>query len=186
MIDAKKIKQLVKESISNYDMHEFVPYTKGKIIEYNELEKLNDIEELLTHDGDFRVILIEYTDNDGHWILVSRYGDTIELFNSYGVKHSKKDFMDNATINKYLGQSKLHLKRLLDIERKDMKFKVIYNKKKLQIESDNINTCGRHVLTRLVAMKDGLNLQQYHDFMKKAKTHYKLNNYDELVSVLVH
>jgi len=94
--------------------------------------------------------------------------------------------MDNTTINKYLGQSELHLKRLLDIERKDRKFKVIYNKKKLQIESDNINTCGRHVLTRLVAMKDGLTLQQYDDFMKKAKTHYKLNNYDELVSVLVH
>ena len=133
MIDAKKIKQLVKESISNYDMHEFVPYTKGKIIEYNELEKLNDIEELLTHDGDFRVILIEYTDNDGHWILVSRYGDTIELFNSYGVNHSKNDFMDDTTMNKYLGQSELHLKRLLDIERKDKKFKVIYNKKSYKL-----------------------------------------------------
>ena len=133
MIDAKKIKQLVKESISNYDMHEFVPYTKGKIIEYNELEELNDIEELLTHDGDFRVILIEYTDNDGHWILVSRYGDTIELFNSYGVNHSKNDFMDDTTMNKYLGQSELHLKRLLDIERKDKKFKVIYNKKSYKL-----------------------------------------------------
>jgi hypothetical protein len=186
MIDINQINTLVKKPITNYDMIEFEPTAKDKIIEYNELAKYNDIEEMLTHDKDYRIILIEYSDNNGHWILISRHKDTIELFNSYGLRPSKNDFVTDKRLNEFLGQSSLHLNRLLQDEKEDMKFNVIYNRFKFQKKSALINTCGRHVMLRLICMLHyNMDLEQYLHFIKKVKIKLKLKTYDQVVSELI-
>ena len=183
----KDLKTLIKTPLTDRNMRQLFPFiTKDKIIEYSDLEHLKDIEDLLTHDKDYRIVLIEYEQNSGHWILISRYGDTLELFNSYGKKHGKNDFVNDKELNKYLGQATLHLKRLLDLERADHKFNVIYNKKKMQKESLVVNTCGHHVLVRLLTMLQGLDLEQYLRFMKISKDKYKLRDYDELVVTILY
>ena len=181
------IKSLIKEPLTNHEIYEFVPATRNKLIEYNELAQYNDIEDLLTHDKDFRIILIEYTNNSGHWIVVLRYGDTIELFNSFGKRDIKSNFVNDPQMNKMLGQASLHLHRLLINEKKEKKFRILYNNKKLQRESHSVNTCGRHVLSRIICLLElNMNLEEYLKFMKRSKDKYKLKDYDEVVTVLIH
>jgi hypothetical protein len=186
MVDIKQNDILIKTPLSNTDMINFEPTAKDKIIEYNELAKYNDIEEILTHDKDYRIILIEYTDNNGHWILISRHADTIELFNPFGLRPSKNDFVVDKKMNEFLGQSSLHLNRLMQDEKEDLKFNVIYNKFKFQKKSILVNTCGRHVMLRLICMLHyDMDLEQYLRFIKKAKSKLKLKNYDQVVSELI-
>ena len=50
--------------------------------------------------------------------------------------------------------------------------KFIYNKKKLQVLKDGINTCGRWVILRIMMFKTGYDLESFINFIDK----YCINN----------
>lgn len=136
----------------------------GKVIKYSDLANYNNINDLLPNDKDFRIILIESSVNQGHWVAVMKYGDILEYFNSYGTK-MEHDFKFIPTMVKHLlGQGGNLLTNLLKTKGKDQK--VYYNKKRLQEINDNVNTCGRWVVCRILAMLMGYELD---DFINKVE-----------------
>jgi hypothetical protein len=178
--------KILKTPLTNFDIKKYLgDDTFDNIIKYSDLDDYTDLEELLPYDKSYKIILIEYDLDQGHWICISRYGKTIEIFNSFGTKHDDDDFEDNDVKNEYLGQSELYLDKLINKEVIEMKFNLIYNKIRFQEKSHEINTCGRHVINRLLCLINfNLNLQQYIELMKLgAKT--KQLSYDELVSKII-
>lgn len=134
------------------------------IIKYSDLAEYPTINDLLPNDKDFKVILVESSVNQGHWVCIMKYGDIIEYFNSYGTL-PEYDFKFIPTMVKHLlGQGGNILSKLL--KTKDKGQKVFYNKKKLQTINDNINTCGRWCVARCLSMKIGWELD---DFINKVE-----------------
>lgn len=136
----------------------------GKVIKYSDLANYNTINDLLPNDKDFRIILVESSVNCGHWVAVMKYGDILEYFNSYGTQ-MEYDFKFIPTMVKHLlGQGGNILTKLL--KTKDPEQKIYYNKKKCQEINDNVNTCGRWVTARILAMLVGYELD---DFINKVE-----------------
>ncbi len=131
----------------------------GKVIKYSELADYSNINDLLPNDKDFKILLIESSTNRGHWCCIMKYKNIIEYFNSYGTK-PEYDFKFIPTFVKHLlGQGGNLLSNLLKTKLPNQK--VFYNKKKLQVINDDINTCGRHCIARLLAMLVGYELDDY-------------------------
>ena len=163
---------------------------KNDIIVYSELGDEYDIEGLLTDDNPYKIVLIEYKKNVGHWILIMKYvlkgKKTLEYFNPFGLLPSKADFVDDDALNDQLDQEHLFLNKLFYKEESEDDFDdLIYNKVKFQSREDDVNTCGRHCLMRLICMKDfNMDLADYIKFMKKFAK--KLDaSYDEIVTYTI-
>ena len=56
-----------------------------KIMKYSELKKYDNILDLLTFKGDYRIILIENSFNVGHWVVLVR-NNALIFFDPYGKK----------------------------------------------------------------------------------------------------
>ncbi len=179
---------IVKERLSAYITNDdLVRYfgndINNQILKYSELSQFKHIEEILPHDKSYKIILIEEKLNSGHWVLIMRYGEHIEFFNSYGLKPSAElDFL-SCLRNCFLGQNTKHLNILLDKARS--RFKIIYNKKKFQKVKNGINTCGRWIILRIIMMCFfGMDLYSFIHFMEKLKKQYKLP-FDVLAAMIV-
>lgn len=159
----KYIQHYKKELGRMFSDSDFARYFgDGKVIKYSDLANYSNINELLPNDKDFRVILVESSVNQGHWVCVMKYGDIIEYFNSYGTK-PEYDFRFIPTMVKHLlGQGGNLLTKLLKTKGKDQK--IYYNKKKFQEINDGVNTCGRWCIARILAMLVGYELD---DFINK-------------------
>lgn len=180
------LKTVITKPLTNMDLSHYLGNDAlENILKYSELDDYNDLELLLPTHKSYKIILIEYERNSGHWICIMRYGKTIEIFNSFGVKHSNSDFAGSRAYNKYLGQFHLFLDKLARDEAKEHKFDVIYNKLQFQKKSVSVNTCGRHVVNRIICMLHyDMTLSQYQDFMKDAVKKTDMN-YDEIVSTII-
>lgn len=155
-------KKELERMFSNSDIERWLG--NDCIIKYSDLAEYPTINDLLPNDKDFKVILVESSVNQGHWVCIMKYGDIIEYFNSYGTL-PEYDFKFIPTMVKHLlGQGGNILSKLL--KTKDKGQKVFYNKKKLQTINDNINTCGRWCVARCLSMKIGWELD---DFINKVE-----------------
>jgi len=76
-----------------------------KIVKYADLDKYEDIYQLLPNRMDFEFLLTESEKNSGHWVLIIRDHDTFEYFDSYGT--SPKNILDYIPkyMNKKLGNN---------------------------------------------------------------------------------
>lgn len=185
-MNKKHINELVKIPLTDGDLERFLSGdTKNYVLKYSELKQYQDLEQLLPHHHSYKIILIEYEKNKGHWICLMRYNNVIEIFNSFGTKHDEEDFVESNEVNYYLGQAYLHLNILIEKEIKENNFTMLYNKIKFQKKSTQINTCGRHVVNRLICLLHyNMSLKKYIKFMKDSMEKTKLN-YDELVSLII-
>jgi hypothetical protein len=182
-IDVNDINKRLSQFISSDDIARYLG-TDGlnKIVKYGNLDDYKNIEELLDNN-DYKIILIESQPNVGHWTCLLRYDKTIEWFNSYGLIPSVDiNFIDD-TINKHLDQDIRHLNILFD-ECKD-RYELIYNKQRLQKLDNNIATCGRWVLFRILMFNFyKLDLLKFLELISLLKKKYNLQN-DELISLLI-
>lgn len=186
-IDLNEVKSRLGYSLSDSDLKTYLGSDiDNHIIKYSELNKYNDIEELLPNNRSFKIILIESEYNKGHWVCIMRYIDnnnidTIEFFNSYGNKPLSELNFVKSCVNFLLGQHSDLLKKLLDKSDK----RIIYNKKRFQKYSSKINTCGKHVVCRLIAMtKLYFDLDDYINYFETAKDFYDADS-DIVVSILI-
>jgi hypothetical protein len=178
----KQLQSKLKEFITDADLEQY-DIKKENIIEYNELADYNTIEELLPKTKTYRIILIEDKPNSGHWCVVLRYKKTIEFFNSYGNFPSFELSLISPEDNQELGQDRKYLNILLT--KALGKFKVIYNKVAFQELENGVNTCGKHVILRiLMLIHYNYTLSDYIRFMNELKKNYKLS-YDEIVSLII-
>jgi len=162
-IGGKRAKQAfgVLESypLSDADIQQILtPDTR--IFTYADLHDVDSVDQLFDNEG--RAIMLFATESPtvGHWIAMMKRGDTIEYFDPYGLKpEATKKWLTRAELEA-LGQDQPLLSRLL----LGSGYKVYYNSYPFQRKKDDVNTCGRHAVVRLI-FKD-LDLDDYMDIVR--------------------
>jgi hypothetical protein len=118
-----------------------------KITTYTDLNKVHHINEIFDGKGRAVVFFPQESASVGHWIGLIKDGRQIEFFDSYG-NYPDKQKPDIETQRELQIDQPL-LTKLLE----DSGCRVIYNKVALQKTRDDVQTCGRHVVCRLLYSK---------------------------------
>ncbi|MFM7983699.1 MAG: hypothetical protein ACKPKO_30685, partial [Candidatus Fonsibacter sp.] len=139
--------QLIHKALSNEDI-ETILGKDAYIIIYSELRHIDDLDELLTNDICYCIILYEDRPDRGHWTALSKYDGTYEHFDSYGSKPDKTLEWVNVKMRRRLNQATPYLTNLLKSKQ------YIYNNVKFQDRDGYVNTCGSHVVHRLYRLKN--------------------------------
>lgn len=141
---------------------------KVNIMSYSDLMKYNNIDDALGKYGAL-VLLYESRDNYGHWTLVfKRNKNTIEHFDSYGIiPDDQFDYIDPNFLMKE-GINEPYLTHLLY----KSGYNVEYNDYKLQEMDNNIKTCGKWVILRL--LKRNINIDDFAKFFINNPMHNDL------------
>ena len=174
------IVRLINKALSDEDIKRILG-SDAKIIKYAELGQLYDIDQLLTDEKDYCIILYEDRPNRGHWTALLKYNNLYEHFDSYGVKPDSELKWIGAKRNRQLNQDEPYLTQLLKKEEE----KYIYNNVAYQNKDSRVNTCGSHVVHRLYRLKnDNMSLPDYYHFMKSLKDQTNVG-YDIIVAEFV-
>lgn len=116
---------------------------KGKIVLYPQLKKYKTLDELLGADG-VVFMLYEWKRGYGHWVLLFRQGETVEVFDSYAYKPDKQFAFIPQDFRKVNDMLYPMLTKLLYESGQP----IHYNNYKMQAEGEDITTCGRWLLVR--------------------------------------
>ena len=84
-----------------------------QVIKYSELANIDDLDELLTNDLDYCIILYEDRPDKGHWTVLPKYNGMYEHFDSYGNKPDKSLEWANVKMRRRLHQATPCLSHLL-------------------------------------------------------------------------
>jgi len=183
--NVKRFKQEVKEQVKDpIDDLEIKKYLKNaKIMTYNHLSSIPNIETLLPTDKSYILLLYLETPSSGHWVSLMRYGKTIEYFDSYGGKIDAPLLWLPIHEREPLGTASPYLTRLLNDALN--RFKVVYNPVSYQTKKNDVNTCGRHSIFRIKnLLEKNMDLKKFNNYISKLKTDSKLS-FDEIVSTMV-
>ena len=161
----KYAKQLSKMVASNEFQKMLGPEVNNKIIKYSDLESVKDLNDIMTEDKDYLVILIETQRNTGHYTVLLKYNNNFfEWFDSYHFKPDQEFEFIAPEMQEILDERKHILSILLNkVLLRGGKW--IYNNIKFQLQAPNINTCGKWVSARVYFfLKHNYNLKQFQDF----------------------
>ena len=175
--------QRIGDSLTDGDLKRyFGEGAESKILKYSELANYQTIDDLLPKPRDFRIILVEHQNNQGHWVCILKYDKTVEYFNSYGIRPDAQKNLLGRVRNAMLGQEEDYLSKLM---RASKGYKLIYNKKRLQKMKQGINTCGRWIVLRIICMKDMMmDLKMFLKMIKETREATGLAS-DALVSIWI-
>jgi len=152
-----------------------------KILEYKDLLKYRNINDILPNDRDYFVLLYEIQISSGHWTTVLNYNNTLEHFDPYGIKPDGELHWIGTYTRKRLHEQFPYLSKLFN----ESNMNVIYNHTRFQSYNALISTCGAHVTHRIYRfIHNNFDLDDYTNYMNHLKTEYKLS-YDEIVSEFV-
>jgi len=169
--------KLINKALSDEDIGTILG-TDANIIIYSELRHIDNLDELLTKELDYCIVLYEDRPR-GHWTASSRYNGIYEDFDSYSNKPDKSLEWVNLKMRRMLNEATPYLTNLLH------KKNYIYNNVKYQDRDGYVNTCGSHVVHRLYRLKnDGMDLQTYYNYMKNIKDSIGVN-YDIIVAEFI-
>lgn len=156
-----KAEEIKAYSLSDKDMKKIIPTLK--VVSYPELLNATNIDQILDEKG--RLMLLYLTENEhtGHWVcLLKRRGTKVlEYFDPYGNygPDGESKWLTPQELEEF-GQDTFHLSKLI----KASPYKLLINKTKFQKDKRDVNTCGRHCLTRLYLKH--LSLPQYTKLVK--------------------
>ncbi len=176
----KKISQEIQETIqspmSDDEIKKYLPTTP--IIMYNELPKFQNIEDILKKDGDCCVLMYQDSPNSGHWCGLLRQPKRIEFFDAYGKYPDTELSWVASGERKELGIDGKYLSNLFN----KTPIKIVFNTEPYQKQGNEIATCGRHVVFRI--LNKNLPLGKYHKMIRD-KTKKLGIDYDALVSKVI-
>jgi hypothetical protein len=162
---------LIKESMSDEDLHKYFPNVK--IYKYNELPTETPVEEFLK-PNQMIFILYEQEENEGHWVSMCRSAtpDCCFYMDSYGNRPDVPLTWVDKETNARLGQSRKTLTQMFNIS----KIPVYWNNFDYQNKADKgIATCGRWATSFLIHFsKYGGNLKSFKQEVFKQKRKEKL------------
>nr|VAV82190.1 hypothetical protein GUARANI_11 [Guarani virophage] len=172
----KELKYYEKVALSNFDILEMLD-NKAEIVLYPNLIKYETIDDVLGPYGAC-VLLFEAKKNYGHWCcLFKREDNSIEFFNSYG------GYPDNSL--KYIP---LHYREVsnqyypyLSLLLLKYPHKLYYNEFKFQKRANDIRTCGRWCVLRLLLKH--LDIYEFKKYVDDMCSYYKVTP-DELVTMI--
>lgn len=173
------MEKILRTPLSNTDFQTFLGVSPDDIICYSELKKFKTITDLLPTDKSFKIILLEWDKNKGHFVGIMRDNDKYEYFNSLGYKYDADLFFIDKMVRRMLGQDTAEITRLLGGA------SIVWNKTKLQSKNPEIQTCGRWVIFRINLMRMGYSLPEFINYIKEQKSEKQLKNYDEVVCSFV-
>lgn len=115
------------------------------VISYEDLHNLETLDSVLL-PYDAVVILYQTSEDFGHWVTLLRRGNTLEFYDSYGLKPDEELDLSNA-FHKRVHEGKVvpHLSHLM----KQDGYRVVYNKERLQKNLADVNSCGRYAALRV-------------------------------------
>ena len=143
------LKKAEEIDLSGEDLHRM---TGGKcnIIKYSDLKHYNSIDRALGNYGAC-ILLYETEMNHGHWVLIFKVNDTtLEHFDAYGLTMDEELRIVSQTTD-INGQP--YLSQLID----KSGYKLTENLHKLQEKKEDVNTCGRWCVGRLLLRNEPLN-----------------------------
>lgn len=116
------------------------------IFTYPYLKQVKDIDEIFDPYG--RAMMLYLTENEttGHWVCLIRRPHEIEFFDPYGERPDEQLTWNGKGKRMELEQDRPLLSKLL----REKGLPVVYNKTKFQKVDDDIATCGRHCVIRLL------------------------------------
>lgn len=174
------IKTISESPLTDTDILKYLPNVK--IISHQDLKNYKSINQLLPKKTDVVIIIYESKPNSGHWVILCRYDNIIEYFDSYGnpideplkwINEKYKNKIDNTP----------YLTNLLKKEQD--KYEIVYNSKDFQNEKKNIATCGRHCVFRCInLLNNNQDLSNYIKSMNEMKDVTGFN-YDDIVSNII-
>jgi len=174
------VEEIIEEPMDDGDIRAYYP--NAKIMRYSDLKDYKTITQLLPKDKSYVFLLYQHSPNSGHWVLLMRYGGTIEFFCSYGSAIDAPLKWTNPKDRQMLGEAVPYLTNLL---RSQKEFNVIHNPVAYQAKGNDKATCGAHDVMRLSQMLNhGQDLTDYYDYMTKIKKESGLS-YDEIVANFV-
>lgn len=149
-------------TLSDKDMMRMCEY-KVSIHAYEQLTMMSDYTELF-NGKDGCILLYETRHNFGHWVLLINMGDHVEFFDPLGIKMDQELKIVPEYIRAELHEDIPHLTHLLQ------NVHVVENTTQLQRIDHEINTCGRHVVSRFKMYLDGFtDLPSYLRLFEKQK-----------------
>ena len=176
-------KNRLNYALSNDDISEYFPDVK--ITGYDKVKSFHDVNHLLQPFD--KVVLLYRTEareeNSGHWCCIFRspVDDSINYFDSYGDMLDNKalEYENDLSFQKLYGQDRRYLTKLLAKQNDTVR----YNHYKLQKYSDNISTCGRWCLLRL--LNTHMNEDEFYETLMQMKREGKYKSLDNMVTNLI-
>lgn len=117
-----------------------------KITTYPSLSSVHSIDELFDRKGRAIIFYPQTDEQTGHWTCMLKRGRTIEFFDPYG---DPPDYQKDTIPTPLLERMKMKEPLLADLLLSSP-YKLIYNKEQVQELADDIQTCGRHCVARLL------------------------------------
>lgn len=173
---AAELAKIKAYALSNTDIDAILdPDTK--VFSYPEFNTMDDIRNAFDQLGRCVFLFLTTSPTSGHWLCMFMRKGHIEYFDSYGERPDaqrawlSKDMLDE------LDESEPTLTRLL----RDSHIPVFYNTYAYQTDKNDINTCGRWCVARLI-LKDLSNLQFY-NAVKQDMKERGLKSMDDWVAI---
>lgn len=170
----KKNFKLLFEPLDDGDIKFYLP--DARLILYDDLkpEKISSLsDELLWNDKSYFFLLYPVDSKySGHWVVLTRFNDTIEYFCSYGYK---PDYPLKWSKQKQKGY-------LLPLLEKD-KLNVEYNNIEFQNKKiKNMSTCGCYAVFRVLTMLElGCDLKHNNILIQQLKKDNPTMTYDDII-----
>jgi hypothetical protein len=158
-------KKLINYALSDRDINHSI---RTNIIWYHDLNNIHNIDDIFINNS--CVILIK---NKGmnHWVCVIKNGNYIEFFDSYGnTENNLKNYFDKKYL-KQTNQIKNNINKLMFYSNPN--YELHYNNIKYQSDNQNIATCGRHCIIRI--MYKNLTDKEYKNFIYKNCKKYEIS-----------
>jgi hypothetical protein len=163
-LDKAELNDVKEYALSNDDIQRILePDTK--IFAYPKFAEMKHIDEAFDPLGRCIFLFLTKSPTSGHWLTMFKRDGHIEYFDSYGEKpEEQREWITQEMLDE-LGEGQPYLMDLL----KRSRVKVYYNTYAYQKDKDDINTCGRWAVARLMCM-DMSNLQFYNLVKGSGKT----------------
>ena len=162
--------------LTNDDLENTIGVKGEDIILYKDLANYKTIDDLLPNDTDFKIILLEWEKNKGHWVIIYKQNGKIFYFNSYGNKYDNDLNVLTSCMKRILGEDVKQITRLLGGRNCD------HSKKRFQ--KGDAQTCGRWCVLRVSMLKMGYTQAQFEKYMEDLKEKYDLP-FDLIVCLFV-
>jgi hypothetical protein len=148
------------------------------VITYPELEGKQHIEQVLGPDGRLVLLFLTTGLSEGHWVGIWRRGNTLCFFDSYGLAPDDERRWISGSKLVELHEDRPLLKNLF-ADAKARGFTTTFSRDHYQNESNNVETCGRHVAVRLnhADLSDG----EYRTLIEQTARDHNASSPDEVV-----
>lgn len=164
-------------ALTNYEIDDILG-GETKVLTYKNLPQFSDIDQILEPYKNF-IMLYMWRPNYGHWICVLKHPDRIEFFDPYGEPNEPDTELDKVPddVKEITNQDYPYLSKLIY----DSGLPIEYNNYPFQELHEDIKTCGRHCVVRVLFKQ--LLLDEYYDMMNAISEQTGLN-YDQIVTLI--